>query len=188
MKTYVLTVREQHESMSLGLKLKTYREEVVESDDRRQPLQRIIEVVDEIGGPYAWNRCVRDRRRKNVFRYVLPDGRVVEAREETVDQRTSRLGREEVERFKREAPRPLVAHLLHGGTRAWAGDKVGTAAGDKLGVVTTAREPWRSNMGDVRQSVRVLGINGAVYGGTAYVSAGDLVRLRPIKTTTKGAS
>src|SRR6185436_16375500 len=72
MKTYVLTVREQHESMSLGLKLKTYREEVVESDDRRQPLQRIIEVVDEIGGPYAWNRCVRDRRRKNVFRYVLP--------------------------------------------------------------------------------------------------------------------
>ena len=197
MKTYVLKVRERPDPR--GGPSNVSHCEVVESDDRRQPVRRIIEVVDEIA-PGAWELAKRDRHRKDVVRYVLPDGRVVEAREETVDQRASRLGREEVERFKREVPGPIVAHRLQRWRRTspnadasrhvplivFPGDKVGTAAGDKLGVVTRTGRPWRSNMGDVRQSVRVLGINGAVYGGTAYVSASGLVRLRPIKT--KGAS
>jgi hypothetical protein len=53
--------------------------------------------------------------------------------------------------------------------------------GDVLATVTEVFEPFRDNFDGVRQNFRALGINGAVYSGTAYLSAGDYVRMRPVK-------
>lgn len=111
-----------------------------------------------------------------------------EVRPETTFQRNRRVSKEEVARFLSDPPSQLVAYLRprHGVSQARAGDEVTTWNGDRLGVIISTGTLWRSNLGDQRQYVRVLGINGVSYGGTAYFSSGDLVRLRPIKT--KGAS
>lgn len=73
-----------------------------------------------------------------------------------------------------------------GGIRA--GDEITTFMSDKLATVTRAGSPYRSNLGDRRQSIRALGINGTVYYGTAYLSSGDYVRLRPIKKQSERRS
>lgn len=109
---------------------------------------------------------------------------------ETADARNRRLSREEVASFKRDDPGPVFAYASHrhvigdmrGVDELRAGDKITTWMGDKLATVTRVGDPWRDNFGGRRQHVRCLGINGAVYSGTAYLSSGDYVRLRPMKT------
>lgn len=111
-----------------------------------------------------------------------PSGRVRTASQRVADRRNRRLSREEVARFRADPPRPLLAYLRprHGLARASSGDELTTWMEDRLLTVTTAGDVWTSNMGDRRQSLRALGINGRVYAGVAYLDAGDYVRLRPI--------
>ncbi len=65
--------------------------------------------------------------------------------------------------------------------RLHCGDKIGTWVGGKLATVTVAHPPHRDNFDGVRQNFRALGINGLTYAGTAYLSAGDRVRMRAVK-------
>ena len=55
-----------------------------------------------------------------------------------------------------------------------------TWTGAKLGSVVFLRE-YRSTFGDTRVSIRVKGINGIVYYGTYYKSAGDYARIKAYK-------
>lgn len=70
-------------------------------------------------------------------------------------------------------------------TRLHVGDKITTWTGDELAtVIGWPRDPfgapYRSNMDDVRQAFRARGINGVTYSGTAYLSAGDYVRMTAV--------
>lgn len=56
--------------------------------------------------------------------------------------------------------------------------KVRTWMGDVLGDILWTGSEYRSPMGDRRRNIRVLGINGVMYSGTCYVSAGDYCRIR----------
>ncbi len=107
----------------------------------------------------------------------------------TVDGRNRALSRAEVENFKSDAPGPYFAYVKHHGAprtdvsdRVWRGDWLTTWMGDKLATVYWTGDPFRSSFGDRRQNFRALGINGATYYGTAYLSAGDYVRMRPMQS------
>lgn len=63
-------------------------------------------------------------------------------------------------------------------TRLHYGDKITTWMGDELATVVMAHDPFRDNFGGIRQHFRATGINGATYNGTAFLSAGDYVRMR----------
>lgn len=52
-----------------------------------------------------------------------------------------------------------------------------TWMGTMLGTIVSWGKPWRSNMGDMRQSIKVRGTNGRDYYGTYFCSAGDYARL-----------
>lgn len=56
-----------------------------------------------------------------------------------------------------------------------------TFTGDKLGNVVFGRS-YKTNMGDTRVPIDVLGINGVQYYGTYYKSAGDYARITRKKT------
>jgi hypothetical protein len=93
----------------------------------------------------------------------------------------------EVAAFLADAPGPYVAYGFRKPSgldpicRLHHGDKIGTWMGDRLATVTEAREPFHDNLGGIRQNFRAKGINGATYAGTAYLSSGDYVRMRPVK-------
>jgi hypothetical protein len=61
-----------------------------------------------------------------------------------------------------------------------------TWTGDELGRVIEYRTPFVSSLGDRRQNFRAMAINGEIYAGTAYLSAGDYVRMRRVKPTHAG--
>jgi len=81
----------------------------------------------------------------------------------------------EIHHFKTEKPRSFYAYQKL--------DKrlITTWTGDKLGDIVQMGPEYRSNMGDKRVPIRVHGINGITYSGTAYVGAGDYVRLQQVK-------
>jgi len=103
----------------------------------------------------------------------------------TVDERNAETSRQEVESFKVDEPGPYFAYhapiRLSQVLAPHVGSRIVTWVGDDLARVTWAGEPFISNMGDRRQNFRALAINGATYTGTAYLSAGDYVRMRPVK-------
>lgn len=59
-----------------------------------------------------------------------------------------------------------------------------TWMGDKLGNVGFG-SPFHSNLGDVRVPITVYGINGKVYHGTYYKSAGDYCRIKMSRKKVK---
>jgi hypothetical protein len=61
------------------------------------------------------------------------------------------------------------------------GDIITTWTGDRLADITWTGNVFGSGFGDRRQNFRALGVNGATYSGTAYLTAGDYVRMRPVK-------
>lgn len=102
----------------------------------------------------------------------------------TVDERNAATSAAEVAAFMADPPGPYFAYWREvGGYRdrlQW-GYHITTWTGDLLATVQTVGIPYTSNMGDRRQSFRARGINGATYSGTAFLSAGDYVRMRPVK-------
>lgn len=92
----------------------------------------------------------------------------------SVDDRNAETSRLEVEAFKTDTPGPYFAYL--------SGNRITTWTGDLLALVTWKGTPWRNNLGDTRQAFNAEGINGTRYAGVAYVSAGDYVRMRPVKS------
>lgn len=66
--------------------------------------------------------------------------------------------------------------------RLHRGDRITTWTGEGLGTVKWSGDPFRDNFDGIRQNFRALGINGITYSGTAYLSAGDYVRMREVKS------
>lgn len=65
-------------------------------------------------------------------------------------------------------------------SQLWPDVKITTWTGDELATVIHAGNPYRDNFGGRRQHFRAKAINGATYSGTAYLSAGDYVRMRKV--------
>jgi hypothetical protein len=61
------------------------------------------------------------------------------------------------------------------------GDTITTWPGDVLATITWTGEVFASSFSDRRQSFRARGINGVTYSGTAYLTAGDYVRMRAVR-------
>ena len=72
-------------------------------------------------------------------------------------------------RFDPGFPLPQVGDQAR--VKVWTGDILGSGRCNKV---------YHGNMGDLRASVSVV-IGGATYSGTAFVGAGDYVRLRKLK-------
>lgn len=101
----------------------------------------------------------------------------------TVDERNAATSRAEVEAFKVDEPGPYFAYWKAASgfpnpRELVRGDKITTWTGETLATLLWAGDRFRSSFGDERQNFRALGINGATYSGTAYLSAGDYVRMR----------
>jgi hypothetical protein len=96
----------------------------------------------------------------------------------------------EVEAFKTDKPGPYFAYWNTRGRWAKpgvspeliAGDTITTWTGDELATMTWTGDPFYSSFSDRRQNFRAKGINGVTYSGTAYLTAGDYVRMRPVKS------
>ena len=69
----------------------------------------------------------------------------------------------------------IVQNCGYYGLRSYG--QVTTWVGDKLGDLTLG-DSYRDNFGGTRRAVTVKAINGAVYVGTYYQSAGDYARIR----------
>lgn len=61
------------------------------------------------------------------------------------------------------------------------GSHITNWTGRELARIVHRGSVYRSNMGDRRCSFRAIGSNGLTYSGTAYIDAGDYVRMRAIK-------
>lgn len=103
----------------------------------------------------------------------------------TVDEQNRATSAQEVAAFIANAPTPYFAYGftepsgLDPVRRLHYGDKIGTWTGDKLAQVTEAFNPFRDNFDGIRQNFRALSVDGKTrYSGTAYLSAGDYVRMR----------
>jgi hypothetical protein len=57
-----------------------------------------------------------------------------------------------------------------------------TWTGEKLGTVVQTSKPWRDNFNGTRVHIRISAINGAVYSGTYYKSAGEYARVKRVRT------
>jgi hypothetical protein len=62
------------------------------------------------------------------------------------------------------------------------GDNITTWTGDILATIIEVRPPFYSNLTDRRQNFRAQAINGLTYSGTAYLTAGDYVRMTAVKS------
>jgi hypothetical protein len=99
----------------------------------------------------------------------------------TVDERNAATSAAEVAAFMTDTPGPYFAYAGVGMDGLQRGTKITTWTGDTLATVERAGFVFRSGFGDARQNFRARGINGATYSGTAFLSAGDYVRMRPVK-------
>ena len=95
---------------------------------------------------------------------------------------------DEVAAFMNDTPGPYFAYHnakssgLDPVRRLHHGDDITTWTGDRLARVIETNQPWRDNFDGIRQNFRARGINGVTYSGTAYLTAGDYVRMRPVKS------
>lgn len=89
------------------------------------------------------------------------------------DKRNKETSRKEVLAFIANSPDKYVAYAYP------KRNEIGTWTGEKLGTAQFVKE-WRGNMGDMRQSVYIVGVNGVKYYGVYFKSGSDLVRMRRI--------
>ncbi len=90
----------------------------------------------------------------------------------------------EVADFRDQAPdRYFAYHDGHqpGSNPGRVGGTLTTWTGSELAVVIDRWAPFTSVLGDHRQNFRAIAINGEIYTATAYLSAGDYVRMRRVK-------
>jgi hypothetical protein len=97
-----------------------------------------------------------------------------------VDRANAERSRAEVAEFTSEQPDQYFAYHSAGRGNLARGTLITTWTGDPLGRVLEAGEPYVSNFGDRRQSFRMLSAGMCSYSGTAYLSAGDYVRMRKV--------
>jgi hypothetical protein len=64
-------------------------------------------------------------------------------------------------------------------------DRITTWTGELIGLIIEIGYSYQSNMGDWRQNFRAACRNGLIYSGTAYLSAGDYVRMRQARPHSK---
>lgn len=105
----------------------------------------------------------------------------------TVDERNRATSAQEVADFKANPPDRYFAYHAQRPNEALPtgpdimGRRITTWMGDDLARVTWLGDAYRSGFGDVRQNFHALSIDGATsYSGTAYLSAGDYVRMRRV--------
>jgi hypothetical protein len=84
----------------------------------------------------------------------------------------------EVAAFIAEVPERYFAYA----PKVERGTTITTWTGAELGLILSVRPVYVSNMEDKRQNFRARAINGAEYSGTAYLSAGDYVRMRKVQS------
>jgi hypothetical protein len=120
-----------------------------------------------------------------------PDGSSppVKITQEESDRSNREMSAQEVEDFKTNAPSPYFAYSKWTSkdarplSRLMREDKIVTWMGDELTKVIEAFDPFRDNFGGIRQNFRARSIDGkTTYSGTAYLSAGDYVRMRKVKS------
>ena len=96
------------------------------------------------------------------------------------------ISAQEVAAFRSDAPDRYFAYQQAQASgfdpvrRLHTGDRISTWTGDELATINVANTPFRDNFGSVRQNFRARAINGATYSGTAFLSAGDYVRMRKV--------
>lgn len=108
----------------------------------------------------------------------------------TTAEKNAKTSRQEVATFAASAPSPYFAyyttrrsgevgarHTMRAGV-----DSITTWTGDELAAVIHAGEEYVSGFGDRRQNFRARSIDGrTIYSGTAFLSAGDYVRMRKVR-------
>lgn len=95
------------------------------------------------------------------------------------------ISRQEAAAFMAEVPERYFAY--HAGPQLspvsrQIGQRITTWTGDLLANVVWTGNVYVSGFGDQRQNFRARAINGATYSGTAYLDAGDYVRMRRVAT------
>lgn len=102
----------------------------------------------------------------------------------TVDERNAETSHREVEIFRSTAPDQYFAYhapaVRSEAISPEVGGRIVTWIGDDLARVVWRGEVFQSNFGDRRQNFRARATNGATYSGTAYLDAGDYVRMRKV--------
>lgn len=110
-----------------------------------------------------------------------PDGPAYETTREEADKRNREQSAQEVEEFKSSLPDRYFAYRASCPNETLS--SIVTWMGDDLARVTWRGDTFRSSFGDRRQNFRALSIDGKThYSGTAYLSAGDYVRMRKVKS------
>lgn len=106
-----------------------------------------------------------------------------------VDARNRETSAREVAAFLAEKPDRYFAYWNARGRWSQPGvrpeliadDLITTWMGDELAKIVWTGNVFGSGFGDRRQNFRALGVNGVTYSGTAYLTAGDYVRMRKVK-------
>jgi hypothetical protein len=91
-----------------------------------------------------------------------------------VDIENAKTSQKEIDFFNSHPPKTYTCYAYPNRC------EVGTWTGQKLGRAVFGHE-WTSNMGDIRQFVDIIGINGKRYSGIYYKSGSDLVRMKEVK-------
>lgn len=106
------------------------------------------------------------------------------------DERNRTTSRAEVAAFIASKPSPYFAYWNARGRwkspgvapKLIPGDTITTWPGDELAKIVWTGEPFYCSFGDRRQNFRAVTADAkATYAGTAYLSAGDYVRMRTVK-------
>lgn len=101
---------------------------------------------------------------------------------ETVHGSNEEIGRLEAADFLRARPAKYFAYHTAKQSGLHRGDHITTWTGDELALIVWAGHPFRDGFGGLRQNFRANTRDGVTYSGTAYLSAGDYVRLRAVKS------
>ena len=122
---------------------------------------------------YKYNLYHSERNRLFVGKNYVDKEMALQLPEPITNEEISAI---EVYEFINDPPERYFAYINEKDKTmtTWTGDILGKV----LGLWSLG---WRSNFGDIRVSIEVIGINGKRYHGTFYKSAGDYCRIKSYK-------
>ena len=122
---------------------------------------------------YKYNLYHSERNRLFVGKNYVDKEMALQLPESVSNDKISAI---EVYEFVNDPPERYFAYINEKDKTmtTWTGDILGKV----LGLWSLG---WRSNFGDIRVSIEVIGINGKRYHGTFYKSAGDYCRIKSYK-------